>query len=39
MAVQICVGISFLLSSTMIYYGAQLDIRVKTFAQVFLVKF
>jgi len=31
MAVRICVGIPFQLSSAMIYYGAQLDIRVKTF--------
>ena len=33
MAVQICVGIPFPLSSAMIYYRAQLDIRVKTFAR------
>ena len=33
MAVRICMGIPFQLSSTMIYYGAQLDIRVKTFAR------
>jgi len=32
MAVRICVGIPFLLSSAMIYYGPQSDIPVKTFA-------
>jgi len=33
MAVQICVGIPYQLSSAMMYYGAQLDIRVKIFAR------
>jgi len=32
MAIRICVGIRFPLSSSMIYYWAQLDIQVKTFA-------
>ena len=32
MAIRICMGIPFLVSSAKIYYGAQLDIRVKTFA-------
>ena len=31
--VQICAGIPFQLSSAMIYYGPQPDIRVKTFAR------
>ena len=33
MAIRICGGIPFQLLSTMIYYGAQSDIRVKTFAR------
>ena len=33
MAIRICVGIRFPLSSSMIYYGPQLDIWVKTFAR------
>jgi len=33
MVVRICVGIQFQLSSVMIYYGPQSDIRVKTFAR------
>jgi len=33
MVVRICVGIPYQLSSAMIYYGAQSDIRVKTFAR------
>ena len=33
MVVRIFVGIPFLLSSAMIYYGPQSDIRVKTFAR------
>ena len=33
MVVQICMGIPFQLSSAMIYYGPQSDIRVKTFAR------
>ena len=32
MAVRICVYIRFPLSNAIIYYGAQLDIREKTFA-------
>jgi len=32
MAVRICLGIPFPLSSTMKYYGSQSEIRVKTFA-------
>ena len=32
MVVQICVDIPFPLSSAMIYYGPQSEIRVKTFA-------
>ena len=32
MAIRICVGIRFPLSSSMIYYWAQSDIQVKTFA-------
>ena len=32
MVIWICVGIPYQLSSAMIYYGAQIDIRVKTFA-------
>ena len=32
MAIQICVGIRFQLSSSVIYYWAQSDIQVKTFA-------
>ena len=31
MAVRICIGIPFQLLIAMIYYGAQSDIRVKTF--------
>jgi len=31
MVIEICVGIPYQLSSVMIYYGAQLDIRVKNF--------
>ena len=33
MVIWICVGIPYQLSSAMIYYGAQLDIWVKTFAR------
>jgi len=33
MVVRICVGIPFQLSSAMIYYGTQSNIRVKTFAR------
>ena len=33
MAVRICGGIPFQILGTMIYYGAQSDIRVKTFAR------
>ena len=33
MVIWICVGIPYQLSSAMIYYGAQLDIRVKNFAR------
>jgi len=33
MVIRIFVGIPFLLSSAMIYYGPQSDIRVKTFAR------
>jgi len=32
MVVRICVGIPFQLLIAMIYYGPQLDIRVKTFS-------
>ena len=32
MVIRICIGIQFPLSSYMIYYGPQLEIRVKTFA-------
>jgi len=38
MVVQICVGIPYQLSSTMIYYGPPSDIRVKTFAHRNLLK-
>jgi len=33
MVIRICVGIPYQLSSAMIYYGPQSDIRVKTFAR------